>query len=259
MDTKRNKSEEFIKKAALNAKKVIEEWGPDVVIAADDNASKYMIVPYFKDRELPFVFCGVNWDASVYGFPFSNVTGMVEVNLVEKAIDIMKEYSKGDKVGILSSETLTGRKQAGYIADMISNDVSIEYPANFYEWKKKYIEMQSSNNMLILIAMNGINDWDREEARQLTMNETSIPTVMFYTPWIEYALFTIAGSSEEQGRWAANTALEILNGKSPQDIPIVRNKEARIYLNMELAKNMGITFPMDLIEQATFVSEKDFE
>jgi hypothetical protein len=257
MDTKRNKSEEFIKKAAINAKKVIEEWGPDVVIAADDNASKYLIVPYYKDRELPFVFCGVNWDASVYGFPFSNVTGMVEVNLIEKAIDIMKDYSKGDKVGILSSESLTGRKQAGYIADMISNDVGIEYPANFYEWKKKYIEMQGSNNMLIMIAMNGINDWDREEATQLTMNETSIPTVLFYTPWIEYALFIIAGSSEEQGRWAANTALEILNGKSPKEIPIVRNKEARIYLNMELAKKMGITFPMELIEQATFISEKD--
>gem|GEM_PF-5859444 len=25
-----------------------------------------------KDSKIPFVFCGINWDASVYGFPCSN-------------------------------------------------------------------------------------------------------------------------------------------------------------------------------------------
>ena len=46
------------------AKAEIDAFKPDVVIAADDNASKYLIEPYFKDAALPFVFCGVNWDAS---------------------------------------------------------------------------------------------------------------------------------------------------------------------------------------------------
>ena len=62
MDTKRNTDEEFKKTAALKAKAEIEASKPDVVIAADDNASKYLIQPYFKDASLPFVFCGVNWD-----------------------------------------------------------------------------------------------------------------------------------------------------------------------------------------------------
>ena len=46
MDTKRNKDAAFKEQAALKAKKVIEEFGPDVVIAADDNASKYLIKPF---------------------------------------------------------------------------------------------------------------------------------------------------------------------------------------------------------------------
>ncbi len=258
MDTKRNKSEEFKKKAALNAKKVIEEWGPDVVIAADDNASKYLIVPYFRDSELPFVFCGVNWDASVYGFPFTNVTGIIEVNLVEKAMKTMRAFSAGNRLGIITSDSLTGRKEAYYLSKIIGDTVSSEFVINFYEFKQKYMEMQHNSDMLILTGINGINDWNREEAKSIIMNETKIPSVMFYLPWAEYTLFTFATSSEEQGRWAANTALEILNGKSPREIPIVRNKEARIYLNMALAKKMGITFPMDLIEQATFISEKDY-
>jgi hypothetical protein len=93
MDTKRNQTEGFKKQAALNVKSRIETWKPDVVIASDDNASKYLIVPHFKDKELPFVFCGVNWDASVYGFPCSNVTGMEEVTFVPQTIAILNPCS----------------------------------------------------------------------------------------------------------------------------------------------------------------------
>ena len=33
---------------------------PDSVIAADDAASKYLISPYYRDCQLPVIFCGVN-------------------------------------------------------------------------------------------------------------------------------------------------------------------------------------------------------
>jgi hypothetical protein len=52
MDTKRNTDDHFKKNAAQKGKSVIEEYNPDIVIAADDNASKYLIVPYFKDASL---------------------------------------------------------------------------------------------------------------------------------------------------------------------------------------------------------------
>jgi hypothetical protein len=34
-------------------------------------------------NDLPVVFVGVNWDASPYGYPTANVTGSVEVELIE--------------------------------------------------------------------------------------------------------------------------------------------------------------------------------
>ncbi|MCX9009588.1 MAG: hypothetical protein OIN66_00560, partial [Candidatus Methanoperedens sp.] len=64
MDTKRNDSDAFGKQAGLKAKSVIEEFKPDVVIASDDPAFKYVIMPYYRDATLPFVFCGINWDVS---------------------------------------------------------------------------------------------------------------------------------------------------------------------------------------------------
>ena len=79
MDTKRNPSDNFKVRAAASAKAVIEGFAPDVVIASDDNASKYLIMKYCKDARTPFVFCEVNYTADAHGFPYSNVTGMLEV------------------------------------------------------------------------------------------------------------------------------------------------------------------------------------
>ena len=75
MDTKRNNDETYIKQAALLAKSTIERLKPDVVIASDDNASKYLIMPYYKNADIPFVFCGINWDEKSYGYPYKKATG----------------------------------------------------------------------------------------------------------------------------------------------------------------------------------------
>lgn len=45
MDTKLNTSEASKQQAALAAKDIIDDWKPDVVVASDDNAAKYLIAP----------------------------------------------------------------------------------------------------------------------------------------------------------------------------------------------------------------------
>ena len=70
-----------------------------------------------------------------------------------------------------------------------------------------------------------------------------------------FSLITLANKPEEQGEWAARTAMQILAGTVPQDISVTTNKRARIFLNMELAKVLDIKFPIELIERATFTSE----
>jgi ABC-type uncharacterized transport system substrate-binding protein len=83
MDTKRNKSAEFKQSAAAAVKREIESWKPDVVIVSDDNAAKYVVKEYYRDADTPFVFSGVNWTVKEYGFPYSNVTGIIEVAPLE--------------------------------------------------------------------------------------------------------------------------------------------------------------------------------
>lgn len=255
MDTKRHKSEEFKKAAALKAVAMIQSWQPDVVIASDDNASKYVILPYFKDKPLPFVFCGVNWDASPYGFPFNNVTGMVEVSLVRQLIKTMQPYACGKRVGLLGADNLSNRKEALNYRKILNIDLEQEiFVSNFEELKAAFKKIQKDVDMLILVPPSFLKtDTERRQARKFFEEHTTIPTGSV-EDWITpYTLIGYTKIASEQGEWAAQAALKILGGKSPADIPIVRNKSAQVYLNMRIAKRLNVKFPMKMINRANFV------
>lgn len=256
MDTKRNKSEEFIKDSAQKVKKIIEEWKPDLVIASDDNASKYLIVPFYKNAKLPFVFCGVNWDASVYGYPFDNVTGMVEVNRLMDVINILKKYMKNDKIGIIGSDSLTVRKDVINCSKKFKIDFVERYPKTFNELKSMYLDLQNQCGLVIVEEFESVEGFDHGKMMKFIYKNTKVPTGAMYRSFSCYALLTCATFGEEQGKWAAQTALRILDGEKVSDIPIAVNEKAKIYLNMKLAKELKIVFPIELVERASFVDDE---
>ena len=254
MDTKRNKSEAFKKEAAVNARKLIESWEPDVVIASDDNASKYVIAPYCKGTELPVVFCGLNWDASVYGFPTKNITGMVEVALYESVIERLRGFARGEKIGYLASDTVSERKEYENIAKRFDAKLEARFVTTFSELKKAYLELQSQTDMVLIQECRSVEDFNHKEMVEFVTMNTSVPTGALQKYLIHYTLLTYSKVGEEQGEYAAKTALEIIDGKSPQDFPVVANKNAKIYLNMKLAKRIGVKFPVELIEIGHLIS-----
>jgi ABC-type uncharacterized transport system substrate-binding protein len=255
MDTKRNKDDGFKKQAALQAKAVIEEFRPDVVIASDDNASKFLIMPYFKDAKLPFVFCGVNWDAAVYGFPYKNVTGMVEVNDVVGLIKQLKQFARGDRVGFIAGDTLTNRKEVEYYKKIFNLDVTPYYANGFDDWKKGFTDIQNKVDVLIVYNYVAIIGWDRAEAEKFVLENTKIPTGTMQEGPMPYALIGFLKVAEEQGSWSAKTALKILDGAAPSSISITRNEQGELVLNIKLAKKMGIEVPYEMIESAASLIE----
>ena len=254
MDTKRNQSENFKKTAAIKAKNLIVSWKPDVVIASDDNASKYLIVPYFKGGELPFVFCGLNWDADIYGFPARNVTGMIEVALYSSTINILKKFSKGHNIGYLASDTVSERKELENIIKRFNEKFNVRLSKTFDELKRDFLSLQETSDMILIQECRSVKDFNHRHMVEFIEINTSIPTGSMQRYLIHYALITFSKIGEEQGEYAAKTALEILAGKSPQQIPIVSNKKSKIYLNMKLAKKLEIKFPMELIRNAHLIS-----
>ena len=64
----------------------------------------------------------------------------------------------------------------------------------------------------------------------------------------------LAKTEAQKSAAGAAARQAILDGKSPREISIVRNKRGTLYLNMDLAKKLGIKFPVELIERAHLVS-----
>lgn len=242
MDTKRNASEVFKKTAALKAKAVIETFQPDVVTTSDDNAARYLIMAHYRDAELPFVFCGLNWDASSYGLPYKNVTGMVEVSPIPQIIKLLRQYAKGERLGYLTEDTETKRKELDYHKQLFNIDYDRVYLVNsFNEWKQSYLRAQDEVDMLIILGVAALADWDDQEAKMLAENHTKIPSGTDFSWLMHISMLGVGKSPEEQGRWAARAALKILDGVPPHRIPLTYNKKGTLYFNKTIAASMGIT------------------
>lgn len=241
MDTKRNPDPEFNKAAALKAKAVIEAYKPCVVIASDDNASKYLIMPYYKDAALPFIFCGVNWDASVYGFPYKNVTGMIEVALVPEILRHLKRYAKGEKLGFIGGDRLSERKNLQYYIKRFELKFSkIVFAKTFDEWKQGFRELQDEVDMIMMVSHAGIINWDDAEAKAFVEAVTKVPAGTEHAWEMPLALVGVTKDFEEMGVWAAHAALKVLDGTPPSRIPITANKRGQLLFNPRIAAKLGI-------------------
>lgn len=254
MDSKRKRSSEEIEAAAKAARDLIQSSQPDVVITSDDNAAKHVIQQYFRDSSIPFVFTGVNWDSSIYGFPYSNVTGMEEVSLIKSIKNQLRTYAKGESIGLISIDAISGRRNAEHFEKELGRpfDQTL-YVKTFAEWKQKIVELQKRVDMVILENPDGISGWDNKAGLKFIQENTLVPIGTTHVWLAPYALLTIAKIHQEQGRWAAQTVQRILQGTKPGDIPIVKNKQGRLYINLNIGQRLGVIFEPELIKTATII------
>ncbi len=257
MNTKRKKTKADKKASALAAKAIIESWQPDIVITADDNAAKFLIQPFYKDRALPFVFCGVNWTAKEYGFPYSNVTGMIEVApivpMLERAKQIVPILKRAFYIG---ADTLTEKKNLQRLqdaAERVGIHLDHALAGTTQIWLEAYSRAQDYD--LIIVGSNaGINDWDHERIQAGILRMARKLSVTNHGWMMPYTILGITKVPEEQGQWAAKTALRILDGMSPTEIPIVANNQRDIWINNEILIAANVSLPDRLMRKGKKVA-----
>lgn len=239
MDTKRHSGDAEVKDAVTRARAAIEAFQPDVIVASDDAAVKYVVVPYYKDGPIPVVFCGVNWSAEPYGLPTAHVTGMVEVVPVLEAIELARKYFPNlRRLGVLSEDSLSERNNKALLEPKyraLGLEVTYVMAADFATWKREFERLQGTVDALYLPTHGAVKDWNDAEAAAFVRTHTRRPSIAtddFMTP---YALLGLTKTQLEQGEWAARTALEILDGRKPSDVPVVRNRRRIAYVNTTLA------------------------
>ncbi len=241
LDTKRKRSEDDKRRAGLEAKKIIDKFQPDIVIVSDDNAAKYVIVPFYKDADLPFVFCGVNWDVSAYGFPFTNVTGMLEVEAIQTLVNELERYADGKRLGYLGLDSLTEYKTVEHLQLYLRHGFEKVYFVNYFdEWMDAFTQAQTDVDILLLGVQESVTGWNDAIAKAFVADHIQIPVGTFYDWLVDYAIIGVIKDPKEHGYWAAKTALNILDGIEVNNIPIVSSSQNYILINEELAKILKI-------------------
>lgn len=257
MDSKRHSDEAYKIAAGLKAKQLIEQWQPDVIIASDDNASKYVIKPFFKNHAIPVVFCGINWNVDAYGYPYTNATGMVEVApiaaLLKKVASIRGTPATAFYLGV---DVVTERKNLKRFteeANRLNIKIDFTLTTSMQEWIDAYLKAQEYD--FVIIGSNaGINDWDKNTVIEVILKTTQKLSVTIQGWVMDYAIFGLTKIAEEQGDWAGQVALAILNGTKPTEIPIIANRKWDIWVNETILAQTNIELPKKLFLNANKVT-----
>ncbi|MBX2868146.1 MAG: ABC transporter substrate-binding protein [Acidiferrobacterales bacterium] len=235
--------------AVQEAENKVLSFLPDVVITANDVAAKYVISPIAKAHSMPIIFTGLHGDPKDFDLPTERVTGIVEYAMVEPLIDLLQQYSDGSRIGLLSIDSLSGRNiQKQYSEILQQNFDQVYYARNFDLWKKYLNYLQDQVDLVILVDPSGLEGWEDNAALSFVRNNVRIPfgaTDHWIAP---LSLITIAKVPQEQGWWAADIAMKLVEGDSPRNIPISRTRDAKLFINFDIAERLGIVFSTELIE-----------
>lgn len=256
LDSKRRSSRTEIVARVDTVLAEIRRREPDVLIAADDVASKYLVVPHLRDSRIPVVFCGVNWTVSEYGYPFLNTTGMIEVAPIRELLEQVTTIVPGVRRGLfIGRDTLTADKNYRRVRDT-AGEQRIEIvrwaATDLAQWRKAH-ERMDEYDFVYIDNPSGLPGWDAAEARRIARRHASRLSVSNLESAMPYAVLGMTKLPEEQGEWAAKVTIEVLNGTPVASIPIVPNIKYETLINHELLRELKLDIPQTLLMRAKTV------
>jgi len=250
MDTKRNmKSAPAKAKAAYD---LYQKFRPDGVIASDDNAQSEFVLPYLKDKvKTPVMFCGVNLEPEKYGYPASNVSGILERLHVRESVTFVQQLTSFVRTfGYIAKSSPSGkavlkqiqREQDTYPAEF----TNFKSPKTYEEAVSMTKELREKCDALFMETMHGITDdkgrrFRDKEIIPILMKAFGKPTVganMYHVK--DGILCAVIKTGQEQGETAAKMLLKAMRGTPVSEIPITRNHKGKRMINVTTLKALGI-------------------
>jgi ABC-type uncharacterized transport system substrate-binding protein len=254
MDTKRKNDEASKTAAGQHAADLVTEWKPAVVIACDDDAQKYFASRYAGRKTPQVVFCAVNGDAGDYGYPTSNVTGVLERPYFDETLKFLDVLCPGFKrIALISEESSTSDLAYRFMQTTAPTFeiVSKTKCGDFDEWKKAVLDAQDKAGAIGVYTYHSLkkagtgDHMDPAEVMRWTVANSNVPVVGFLDFAIaDGALCGMVESGEEQGLRAGQLARMLLRGRKASEFPVVETGlHGRKLLNVDTARTKGIKIP----------------
>jgi hypothetical protein len=159
-------------------------------------------------------------------------------------------------VGYITIDTETERKVADtYNQRFFDGQMQTYWVKTQDEFKTAFLTAQQEVDILIMGNNAGSDTWDEAGMKQFVLSNTAIPTGSINDWMAPFSILTLAKSSQEQGEWSAQAALQILDGTPPSSIPVAENKKGQLIVNLELADKLGVVFAPSLLKNAVIFGE----
>jgi len=266
MDTKRILKSEY-EKSAQKAWDFYLEKKPALVFIGDDNALNYL-GQKFTTVETPVVFLGINNNPRAYGVDAKpNITGILERPLLKRSIIEMRKIMELKKVLVLFDsgttsqvtfkEVFSGKEKT----NLSGIDTHMKLIGSWETWQETVKSAKSEGfDALVIGLYHTIVDKnnthiDAEKVLSWTSENTPIPPFAFWDfavgPGKAIGGLTLFGKT--QGLAAAEIANKILDGTSPDKIPVTQGKKGKLLFSKSQLEKFNITLPKDMATKATLM------
>lgn len=266
MDTKRHPDREFKQRAATSARRVIDEWQPDVLLAVADNAQDLVARHYVDHPDMSIVFCGVFAHPGAYGYSdragnlAGNVTGILERWPMQEIRESLEElfvrdtgrerplevYHLGDRseTGLLIAEQITSFDWGERLA-LTSIEVG-----TMTDWEQAIMRINREADVALfslyhtLQRAEGTSDViPPAEVMAFTQRHLDKPGIGGWGFYVEQGgMMAIGVSAYEQGEEAATMAVNVIEHGTRPATP-TQSQQYLIYLREPLLVRHGVTVP----------------
>ena len=267
MDTKRVPKEEFAKKAD-EAWKKYEELKPDLVFLGDDNAAKFLGEKFSKTTT-PVVYLGVNNNPRAYNIHNSkNITGVLERPLLKRSLASIGEILKKDAPKILVlfddgatsevtfQEVFKSKKQS----KIGKSDVEIETIGSFEKWKQVVTDSKKNGFDCVVVGLyhtltnSAGKKIDANDVLKWTSENTTVPIFGFWD--FSVGADKTAGGfvlfGQVQGEIAADLAIKILSGTSPDKLKPVTPENGRYLFSKKQLSKWNLSLPKGIEKDSEY-------
>jgi len=226
------------------------------------------VVPYLRNKvKVPVMFCGVNARPEEYGYPASNVSGILERLHITESIALAKQISPWIK-------TVAFIMKAGPAADQVRAQVEKEkadYPAKVVAFEtprtlKDTVEtakrLSSGCDLLFIETLQGVvdskgNPVSDSSVMPLTIQTFAKPTAGSNSYAVKYGILSaVVKTGQEQGRKSARMLLKAMSGTPLPQIPIVENLHGKRMINVDTLMKLGIR-PRSIILRSSELVKTD--
>ena len=256
MDTKRNPSAEYKEKAGKIAINAIKNWNPNIIIAVDDNAQKFVAVHFKNKKSINIVFTGVNASIKAYGYEKAkNVTGVLERIPFQEFREIFVQILPENKRRIvhISDSSVTSQLIHDELTSVKWSPLQLVKSfqcETFEDWKKAIEEAHTIGDILLVTHYHTLmdkegNTMNPKEVLEWTSPRLKIPDIGCWGFFVEDGgMMSVAVSPYEQGEEAAKMAVKIIEENiSPDEIDIKINNLYVVYVRGSSIKERNIKLP----------------